>query len=95
MKRLKQAIIGIQCGIAIAIISFSVLFMKSDLSSTDPDEEAYIVHVRVGERYFTAALMFCIMVTLTVVDIRLLSRLKLFYPGFYEKEKKKVCIKQV
>jgi hypothetical protein len=55
------------------------------------EEEAdFIASVRNGERYFTGILMFTIMITLTVLDVMLLRRLKLFYPGFYYKEKNRV-----
>jgi hypothetical protein len=49
-----------------------------------------MTNVMTADRYFCALLYFIIMITIVVVDILLLRRLKAFYPKFYAKEKGKV-----
>ena len=46
-----------------------------------------MTNVMTADRYFCALLYFIIMITIVVVDILLLRRLKAFYPKFYAKEK--------
>ena len=86
INRLRLALITTQTMLVIAIVIFTCLYLSYDSS----EELVYMNNVRTADRYFCAVLYFIIMVTLVVVDIMLLRRLKVFYPKFYAKEKGKV-----
>lgn len=83
MQFLKRAVITAQIFLFISVIVFTVMYLSSDLLTDDKSEAQFIADVRLADRYYCAALFLSIAIILTVVDILLLKRLKMFYPAFY------------
>lgn len=70
------------------MIGLNIYLASYDMS--DPENSDYGNKVTDTQFYFIAALLFVLSFALTIVYSILLKRLKLFYPNFYKKEKKKV-----
>ncbi len=83
MRRLKVAMVVIQITLLLSLITFLALYLSTDLLTENDNEMKFIEELRLAERYYTGGVMFCIMITLAVLDVILLRRLKVFYPGFY------------
>lgn len=92
MKILRIVLVVVQSILLISTVVINCLLFSYDLLDNDPSVKNYGTIITDAQFYFIAGIFILFIITLSIVDILLLKRLKIFYPNFYKKEKKKVIL---